>query len=271
MVDFKPVFDENNNLVISESELEQLNNELENTETIDILKWVTKTFTNVYQETAFGPSGNVIVDMLSTTGAKVPLIFIDTLFHFDETIELSKEISEKYNVDLHVYKPEGCSTRQEFIEKHGEKLWETDEQVYDFIVKSEPGQRAYKELLPSLVITGRRRSQKGDRSNIKILEIIPKTSEEGSIQIVKLNPLAAGDWTFQKVKTYLIAYKVPYNKLLDNGYKSIGDYHSTSPVSENEDERSGRWKGTSKTECGLHKDYFAMKRAFQERTKQSKA
>ena len=66
----------------------------------------------------------------------------------------------------------------------------------------------------------------------------------------KINPLI--NWTFEQVKQYIDANNVPYNELLDLGYRSIGDYHSTQPVKEGEDERAGRWKGKAKTECGIH-------------------
>ena len=68
--------------------------------------------------------------------------------------------------------------------------------------------------------------------------------------VVKINPLAA--WSFAQVKTYVDEHNVPYNTLLDQGYKSIGDWHSTVPVKEGEDERAGRWKDQAKTECGIH-------------------
>lgn len=68
--------------------------------------------------------------------------------------------------------------------------------------------------------------------------------------LIKVNPLA--NWSFQEVSDYVQCHDVPYNELLDRGYKSIGDWHSTQPVAQGEDERAGRWKGQQKTECGLH-------------------
>ena len=72
-----------------------------------------------------------------------------------------------------------------------------------------------------------------------------------------MNPLA--NWSFKEVEKYIRENKVPYNQLLDRGYRSVGDWHSTSPVKEGEDERAGRWKGQQKTECGLHENYLAMR------------
>ena len=68
--------------------------------------------------------------------------------------------------------------------------------------------------------------------------------------LIKINPLAS--WSFAQVEDYIRSNNVPYNELLDRGYKSVGDWHSTEPVSAGEDERAGRWKGTQKTECGIH-------------------
>lgn len=75
--------------------------------------------------------------------------------------------------------------------------------------------------------------------------------------LVKLNPLFA--WPFAMVDWHITDNEVPRNKLLDQGYRSVGDWHSTVKVAEGQDERAGRWAGQEKTECGLHKDYFAMK------------
>lgn len=78
-----------------------------------------------------------------------------------------------------------------------------------------------------------------------------------STGLFKLNPLYS--WPFSIVDWHISYNNVPRNKLLDQGYKSIGDWHSTSKVKEGEGERDGRWKGKEKTECGLHVDYFALK------------
>lgn len=183
----------------------------------------------------------------------VPLIFLDTLYHFKETLDLARRCQETYDVQLHVYKPIDCETAKDLEEQHGERLWENDEATYDYLVKVEPARRAYEELKVKSVITGRRRSQKGDRESIPIVEV-------DSTGLIKLNPLAY--WDFQQVWTYIRANEVPYNALVDQGYRSIGDWHSTKKPLSEDDERSGRWSGKQKTECGLHQDYFKMRAAF---------
>jgi phosphoadenosine phosphosulfate reductase len=115
--------------------------------------------------------------------------------------------------------------------------------LYDWVAKVEPAQRAYSELAVSAVLTGRRRSQGAKRSDLGVIEV----DEAG---LVKVNPMF--NWSFEQVQEYVKANSVPYNELLDLGYKSVGDWHSTQPITEGEDERAGRWKGTQKTECGIH-------------------
>jgi phosphoadenosine phosphosulfate reductase len=182
----------------------------------------------------------------------VSLIFLDTLYHFKETLELAKRCQDAFNVPLKIYRPMNVDTAEEFENEYGKQLWDADEDAYDYLVKVEPARRAYDELHVKSIITGRRRSQKGDRSEIPILEV-------DSTGLIKLNPLAL--WDFQKVWSYIRANEVPYNALVDQGYRSIGDWHSThAPLSN--DERSGRWAGKGKSECGLHKDYFQMRAAF---------
>jgi phosphoadenosine phosphosulfate reductase len=179
-----------------------------------------------------------------TENTPIELIFLDTLHHFSETLDLVSRVQEKYpSVKLHVFKPQDVETQQEFAAKYGQNLWETDDERYDFLAKVEPAQRAYADLGVRAVLTGRRKSQGGKRGDLDIIEV----DDAG---LVKINPLA--NWSFGQVKKYVDEHNVPYNILLDQGYKSVGDYHSTQPVKEGEDERAGRWAGKDKTECGIH-------------------
>jgi phosphoadenosine phosphosulfate reductase len=123
-------------LPLSQEKLVELNNQLSNLTPEEILKWSTEHIPGLYQTTAFGLTGLVAIDMLSKiTSHPPPLIFLDTLYHFPETYELVEEVERKYNVPVHVYKPEGCETVGDFEQKHREKLWERDEDTYDFAVK----------------------------------------------------------------------------------------------------------------------------------------
>jgi len=192
--------------------------------------------------------------MLSRISPKqhpVPLIFIDTLHHFPETLALLEKVKRRYpTAEFNVFHPEGTPTFDSFVAAHGPELWSRNETQYDYLVKVEPARRAYAQLNVRAVLTGRRKSQGGARGSLDIIEI----DETG---LIKVNPLA--NWSFKQVESYIREHNVPYNELLDRGYRSVGDWHSTVPVREGEDERAGRWKGQAKTECGLHENYLAMR------------
>ncbi|CAG9995139.1 unnamed protein product [Clonostachys byssicola] len=236
---------------LTAAHLEHLNNQLEPMHPMDILRFCKIMFPNLYQSTAFGLTGLVTMDMLSKIqdenpeSNQVELIFLDTLYHFKETYDLIDRVKARYpNVPVHVFKPHGADNVEEFEETYGKELWSTSDELYDWIIKVEPLQRAYDELKVAAVLNGRRRSQGAARGSIPIVEL---DEERG---IIKINPLAT--WSFGQVNAYIKEHDVPYNALLDQGYKSVGDWHSTSPVKEGEDERAGRWKGQNKSECGIH-------------------
>lgn len=236
--------------MVKPEDLESINAQLTQLDAAGIVQWAVENVSGLFQTSALGLSGLVILDMLSkilpkeNDKQKVDLIFIDTLHHFKETLDLLEEVKTKYpQTEVHVYKPEGCATEQEFAAKNGDKLWETNELLYDYLVKVEPADRAFKELGVKAVFTGRRRSQGGSRAELQPVDI----TEDG---MVKINPLY--NWSFEDVRAYMKSNGVPSNALLSQGYRSVGDYHSTEPVKEGEDERAGRWKGKAKTECGIH-------------------
>ncbi|SCU96131.1 LAME_0F15016g1_1 [Lachancea meyersii CBS 8951] len=241
----------NNDIVVSQEQIDHWNAALaQMASPQEILKWAIATFPHLFQTTAFGLTGLATIDMLSKIEKDhiTPLIFIDTLHHFPQTLALLEKVETRYykpqNQSINVFRPQGLETETEFAAKHGDFLWERDDTQYDYLVKAEPAHRAYKELRVTAVFTGRRKSQGGSRSELRFVELDELNG------ILKINPLA--NWDFQEVKAYIDANHVPYNELLDLGYKSVGDYHSTVPVADGEDERAGRWKGQTKTECGIH-------------------
>ncbi|BGP22508.1 phosphoadenylyl-sulfate reductase Thioredoxin [Rhodotorula toruloides] len=243
--------------------LDEINASLAHATPQAILAYAIDHIPGLFQTTAFGLTGLAATDMISRISRKrkqphaVPLIFLDTLYHFPETLDLARQVERKYNLKLETFRPPRVETVDEFEREYGERLWETDEDTYDYLVKVEPARRAYDTLGVKAVITGRRRSQGADRAALEPIEV-------DSTGLVKVNPLCR--WGFDEVKDYIDMAGVPYNPLLDQGYKSVGDWHSTVKPRDGEGERSGRWASNkTKTECGLHKDYFAMKRAFEKK------
>lgn len=236
---------------LTKAHVEYLNKQMESMHPMDILRFCKIMFPNLYQSTAFGLTGLATMDMLSKIQDENPeskpveLIFLDTLYHFKETHDLVDRVKARYpNVPVNIFKPDGVETTKEFEEMYGEEMWNTADEMYDWIVKVEPLQRAYEELKVTAVLNGRRRSQGAARGSIPIIEL----DEERNV--IKVNPMAT--WSFSQVNEYIKENNVPYNALLDQGYKSVGDWHSTAPVKDGEDERAGRWKGKAKTECGIH-------------------
>ncbi|PWZ01919.1 phosophoadenylyl-sulfate reductase [Testicularia cyperi] len=253
--------------------LDAINERLGDADPREIVAWAIDNLPSLYQTTAFGLTGCITVDMIARISedraAKagtpfqhlVPLIFIDTLYHFPQTLELANKAAKHYNAPMHVFYPPGTNTVGEFEAKWGSSLWERDEDTYDYLVKVEPARRAYEELGVRAVFTGRRRSQGADRASLKAVEV----DETG---LIKVNALM--NWSFAQVDAYAKTNAVPYNELLDLGYKSVGDWHSTALPGADGGERSGRWKDKGgKTECGLHKDYFKMKNLAEKKLREA--
>ena len=212
-------------IIFTKPHLKFINAQLSTLEPEAILTWALLTLPSLHQTTAFGLSGLVTLDILSRiTSSPPPLIFLDTLHHFPETLALTSRLQSRYpNLKLHSFTPLNLSTAEQFAAQHGEQLWDKDPDMYDWVAKVEPAQRAYAELGVKAVLTGRRRSQGGKRGDLDIVEV----DDQG---IVKVNPLA--NWAFDTVQAYVKEHNVPYNELLDRGYKSVGDWHSTKSVTD---------------------------------------
>lgn len=228
-------------------DLDTLNQKYDTAHPKDILAWCVENIPQgLVQTSAFNIDDLVITDILYRDlkpSTPVPVIFLDTLFHFRETLELVEKAKEIYDLNLQTYKILGVNSREEFTEKFGEALWDTDIIKFHDVTKIEPLQRGLDELNTVAWITGRRRDQAVTRANMPIFEL-------DSQNRLKVNPLAP--WTRKDSWNYASENSMIYNPLHDKGYPSIGDEPITTPVAEGEDERAGRWRGTGKTECGIH-------------------
>jgi phosphoadenosine phosphosulfate reductase len=204
-----------------------------------VLRWAVQTFpvSRFGLVSAFGPGSSVIIHLLAEIGASLPVVFVDTLHHFPETLAHVERVRARYGLDLRVYRPAldlaGIEAR------YGPRLWERDLELYQQVTKVEPFRRATVEL--DGWITGRRRDQSGSRGELPVLQ--------GGERIC-VNPLAR--WTRHEVWSYIQLHDLPYNPLHDQGYASIGDAPLTTPVRPGEHERAGRWRGAGRLECGIH-------------------
>ena len=211
----------------------------ENATPEDILRCAVGSFPpgRLALASAFGPGTVALIHMLSDIGPQLPVIFIDTLHHFRETLDLAERLRERYQLDLRVFRP--AASRAEFEARYGPRLWERDVALYQQVAKVEPFRRATAEL--DGWITGRRRDQAATRADLPVVE---------SGETVRINPLAG--WSRGDVWRYILEHDIPYNPLHDQGYASIGDEPLTSRVGSGEHERAGRWRGLEKVECGIH-------------------
>lgn len=230
-----------------ELNLDELNEKFETAHPQDILAWVLGNLpVGLVQASAFNVDDIVITDILYKQlkpAQPVPVIFLDTLYHFKETLETVAKVKDAYDLNLQVYKMPEVGPRDAFEAKYGADLWEQDVREFHRLTKIEPLFRGLDELQAIAWITGRRRDQALTRTRLEIFEF-------DNHQRLKVNPLAT--WTRQDTWAYVAEHGVIYNPLHDQGYPSVGDEPLTTPVAEGEDERAGRWRGMGKTECGIH-------------------
>lgn len=228
---------------LTEGRLCEINRELEGKGPQAALEWALHTFDmdDIALACSFGVEDVALVDMISKIRPRTKVFYLDTDFLFPETYELIERIRERYQVSLIRYQP--LLTVAEQAEEHGDALWTLDPDLCCSIRKVEPLRRALAGL--NAWVTGIRRDQAPTRANAQIVEW------DAKFALVKVNPLAP--WTWEQVWEYIWAENVPYNPLHDQGYPSIGCTHCTRQVQPGEDPRAGRWSGTGKTECGLHK------------------
>jgi phosphoadenosine phosphosulfate reductase len=184
---------------------------------------------------SFQKEESVLLDMLFELEPKARVFAIDTHHLFPETYALWRDVEQRYKTTVEVF---AGPTPEELGAAHGESLWEKKPDLYLSIAKVAPLNRALVDL--DCWITGIRRDQSPTRAHA------PKLGWDEGHELWKANPLA--DWSDDDCWAYIRERDLPYNKLHDQGYESIGDTHSTQPGKG----REGRWAGTERTECGLH-------------------
>jgi phosphoadenosine phosphosulfate reductase len=177
---------------------------------------------------SFQKEETVLLDMIFAIEPKARVFAIDTHHLFPETYDYWREVESRYGTAIE--KLEGAPVE--------DKLWETKPDLYLAVAKLEPLNRALLDL--DAWITGIRRDQSSTRAEAS------KLGWDAQHELWKANPLA--EWSDNDCWTYIRGRGLPYNKLHDQGYESIGDTHSTVPGKG----REGRWAGTDRTECGLH-------------------
>ena len=213
----------------------------EESDPVSLLRRATRAFGDqLLLATSLGPQSLVILDLAYRHGIRFDVALIDTGLLFDETLALASDVESRYGVKIRRARPTASLAQQALAE--GPKLWQRDPDRCCELRKVGPmrsllsGYRAW--------LTGLRRDQSLSRQDTKPVE----WDEE--FGLFKLSPLV--DWSAEQVRSYLQENQVPYNPLLDEGYRSVGCTPCTLPAGSAGSERAGRWAGSSKTECGLH-------------------
>ena len=221
-------------------DLEEANRELAGAAPESILTWTWRQFQpHVILTCSFQHDGVVLAHMLRDIAPEVPVVFINTGFHFPETLAYRDEIESRFGIKLIELQP--IMPREQFAAEHGLDLYARNPDLCCHVNKVEP----LKRFLPGVRawINGRRRDQGDSRQAIRPIEAF-----QGDLH--KVNPLAA--WTARDTFYYMDRHGIPTHPLFDMGYASIGCAPCTRPVVAGEGERDGRWAGTAKVECGLH-------------------
>jgi phosphoadenosine phosphosulfate reductase len=209
-----------------------------------ILSWATRTIDRLSVATSFQSSGLVILHMLRDLRPDLPVLFLDTGFHFPETLAFRERITEMWELKLVDLRGEHGSVMRQ-SELYGDELYRRDPDKCCLINKVKPLQDALEAY--DGWISGLRRDQSPFRAQTPIVEaqLLPSGSE-----VIKIHPLAG--WSRAEVERYISEHEIPTNPLLEQGFASIGCWPCTRAVSNGESERDGRWEGLAKTECGIH-------------------
>jgi phosphoadenosine phosphosulfate reductase len=235
--------------LLTGEELAEANATLEGASAEDIVRWVLARFADrrVAMSSAFGAEGCVLIDLVQRVaeplGLRVPVYTIDTGYLFAATIEV-REAWRARGADIRVVEPL-LSIRAQ-ADRHGPDLFARDPDACCEIRKVEPMRRILTHL--DVWITAIRRDQSTTRAHTPILGT---AARDDGTPILKVAPLAR--WTRDDTWTYLLDRGLPYNRLLDEGYTSIGCEPCTARPGAGGDERDGRWAGQAKTECGIHR------------------
>jgi phosphoadenosine phosphosulfate reductase len=215
--------------------------ELEGADAVELLRWADAHFGGEYV-VASNMQDAVLIDMAAKVRPGVDVLFLDTGYHFAETIGTRDAVSDVYDINVINVTPEHSVAEQDAL--LGKNLFAREPNECCRMRKVEPLSKALSGY--SAWVTGIRRVEAPTRANA------PLISFDAAFGLVKINPMAA--WTDDDVHEYIEANGVLVNPLVFDGYPSIGCAPCTAKPLDGADPRSGRWQGTGKVECGLHSE-----------------
>lgn len=214
----------------TDAQLEELDRFFDAAPASEIIAWAAESFGPALSLAA-SMTDAVLIDLATKVAPAIEVVFIDTGYHFPETLETVEVVRRRYGLNL----------RMMTVPHHDEALWEIDPENCCSAVKVGQLDRALAGKVAWM--SGLRRDEAPSRANAPVVG-------RDLRGLIKVNPLA--NWSSEDVATYIAEHDVPVNPLTLRGYPSIGCMPCTQAVAEGEDPRSGRWAGREKTECGLH-------------------
>lgn len=229
-------------LSTSQAQLDQINAELEKMSAQERITWAVENLPdNQIVSSSFGAQSAVMLHLLTQVKPDIPVVLTDTGYLFPETYGFVDTLTEKLGLNLQVYRADISAAWQEA--RFG-RLWEQGIdgiEKYNRMNKVEPMQRALSELGAGTWFAGLRRSQSDLREKLPVLQKVGGQ--------FKLYPII--DWSNKDLHYYLKDNDLPYHPLWEQGYVSIGDWHTTQSLEEGMSEQDTRFFGL-KRECGLH-------------------
>lgn len=228
-----------------EAFVEHANRELADKSALEIVQWAHATYgAGAVLSSSFGIQSAVMLNLVRAAAPSMPVVWIDTGYLPRETYLFAASLTKQLALDVRVYQSPVTPARMEAL--YG-KLWEIDtpeaHKQYGFLRKVEPMQRALRELNATALLVGVRAGQTTHRESMQIVNI-----HDGRLKICPILK-----WTKEDVEQYMAANDLPYHPLKAEGYESVGDAHSSRPVTaaDKGNDRAGRFNGKQQ-ECGLH-------------------
>ncbi|MGH8869953.1 MAG: phosphoadenylyl-sulfate reductase [Actinomycetes bacterium] len=215
------------------------NRSLEHASAEDVLRWASDEFGDRLRLTA-SMSDTVLAHVASRVRPGIRVVFLDTGYHFAETLGTRDAVAASYAVDIVTARPTLTVAEQDAL--HGERLHDRNPDLCCRMRKVLPLDDALRGH--DAWASGVRREESPTRANT------PVVGYDERRDMVKIAPLAR--WTHDDVTAYAEEHGLVVNPLTQLGYPSIGCAPCTQPVTDGDDPRSGRWAGSAKTECGIH-------------------
>lgn len=226
-------------------EAEKFSAQLEGCSLPEILRWALERFPGrLAIGTSFGKDGLVVLDHLRALSPDLPVLFLETGYHFPETLAFRDRLQALWGLNIVNLYP--AQTVAEQDREYGEKLYARDPDLCCANRKVAPLRKAL--LGYDAWMTGVRRDQHAGRAAVPLVEW--QELDPGVRGTFKINPLAG--WSRAQVEEYLQEHQLPLHPLWEQGYASIGCAPCTRKLRAGESERAGRWEGTGKIECGIH-------------------